>query len=55
METNSKDLDEYIERYCKKHKITPEEARKHQLVKDVAKYYEEIRRSKYGKIDTVLR
>ena len=36
-----KNIDIYIGKYCQKHKITPEEAKKHQMVKDVAKYYEE--------------
>lgn len=45
-----KDIDIYIEKYCKKHKITPEEARKHQLVRDVAAYYEKRKGEKeYGK------
>lgn len=34
------DFEAYVKRYCKKHKITPEEAKEHALVKDVRKYYE---------------
>lgn len=34
------DFNAYVERYCKKHQITPEEAKEHLLVKEVRKYYE---------------
>lgn len=36
-----KDLEEYVKKYSIKHEITPEEAKQHQLVKDVKAYYEE--------------
>lgn len=37
-----KDLEEYVKRYSIKHNITHEEAKQHQLVKDVKAYYEEM-------------
>lgn len=43
LESNDKakeKLDIFLDKYCKKHKITPEEAKEHQLVKDVKAYYE---------------
>lgn len=36
-----KALEQYIERYSVKHKITPEEAKKHQMVKEVEDFYKE--------------
>lgn len=36
------DFEAYLERYCKKHNITKEEAEAHALVKEVKKYYEEL-------------
>lgn len=35
------DIDIYVERYCKKHNGTKEEAETHKLVQEVKKYYEE--------------
>ena len=35
------DFKEYLERYSTKHKVTPEEAKRHKLVQEVKKYYEE--------------
>ena len=35
------DFEEYLERYCTKHRITPEVAKQHKLVQEVKKYYEE--------------
>ena len=35
------DFDRYLERYCTKHKIDPEEAKKHKLVQDTKEYYYE--------------
>lgn len=32
------DFREYVNRHCKKHKISVEEALKHSIVKEVAKY-----------------
>ena len=43
-------LQEYIEKYCKKHEVTPEEARSHSVVKAVAEYYETVN---IGKISTI--
>lgn len=38
-------LDIYVEKYARKHDISDDEARKHALVKEVARYYdEEIKR-----------
>lgn len=34
------DYEQYLEKYCKKHKISKEEAEKHALVKEVKKQYE---------------
>lgn len=36
------DFEAYVERYCRKHKITPEEAKQHALVRDVKEYYESM-------------
>lgn len=36
-----KALERYIERYSVKHKITPEEAKQHQMVKEVEDFYKE--------------
>lgn len=36
-----KDFETYVKKYSIKHMITPEEAKQHQLVKDVKAYYEE--------------
>ena len=44
-------LQEYIEKYCKKHEVTPEEARSHSVVKAVAEYYETVNIGKIGTID----
>lgn len=43
-----KDYEEYLERYCKQHKISKEEAEKHALVKETKKYYEDSRRGISG-------
>ena len=40
------EIDEYIEKYCVKHKISREEAEKHALVKETAKYYEDANKGK---------
>lgn len=47
-------LQEYIEKYCKKHEVTPEEARSHSVVKAVAEYYEAINIGKIGTIDGTI-
>lgn len=39
-ETLKYDIDQYIERYCQKHKVTPEEAVTHKIVKEVINHYE---------------
>ena len=31
----------YLEKYCRKHKVSQEEAMKHRMVLDVKEYYEE--------------
>ena len=40
------DFKEYVERYCKKHKCTVEEALKHKVVEDVCEHYKEHNKSK---------
>lgn len=35
------DFEIYLEKYCVKHGITPEEAKKHRMIQDVKAYYEE--------------
>ena len=45
------EIDQYIEKYCKKHEVTPEEARSHSVVKAVAEYYETVNIGKIGTID----
>lgn len=47
-------LQEYIEKYCKKHEVTPEEARSHSMVKAVAEYYETVNIGKIGTIDGTI-
>ena len=47
-------LQEYIEKYCKKHEVTPEEARSHSVVKAVAEYYETVNIGKIGTIDGTI-
>lgn len=37
-------FDIYLEKYCRKHKLTPEEAKKHKIVQDVKAYYDEQER-----------
>lgn len=34
-----KEIDEYIDKYCKKHKVTREDAEKHAIVKAVTAEY----------------
>lgn len=41
MSKSEEDYERYLERYCKCNRISREEAEKHQLVRDVKKYYEE--------------
>lgn len=40
-EEGEKDFREYVEKYCRKHKISPEEAEKHYLVRAYKSYLEE--------------
>ena len=39
----NEDFKEYVDRYCKKHNIPVQEALDHYIVKDVAKYYLELK------------
>lgn len=39
----NEDFKQYVDKYCKKTNITPEEAFTHYMIKDVARYYEEDR------------
>lgn len=48
------EIDQYIEKYCKKHEVTPEEARSHSVVKAVAEYYETVNVGKIGTIDGTI-
>ena len=41
MEQQNTDFDLYVQRYCVKHEIAPEEAIKHRLVQEVKTYYDE--------------
>ena len=34
-------LEEYVEKYCQKEGVTPEEAKTHAMVQEVANYYAE--------------
>lgn len=38
------EIDEYIKKYCVKHEISREEAEKHTIVKEIAKYYEDAKK-----------
>lgn len=40
------DYESYLERYCKSHNLTPEEAEKHKLVQEVKQYYERVQAGK---------
>lgn len=40
MNTNT-NFEQYLEKYCHDHEITPKEALKHKTVQDVKAYYEE--------------
>lgn len=42
MQNAETDLEEYLDKYCRKHMITPEEASKHKLIQDVKEYYESV-------------
>lgn len=37
------DFKKYVDRYCKKHDISVDQALDHYIVKDVAKYYLELK------------
>lgn len=45
------DFREYVEKYCRKHKISPEEAEKHYLVRAYKSYLEELEEWKGVKND----
>ena len=32
-------FDSFMEKYCRKHEVTPEEAKKHAIVQEMARYY----------------
>lgn len=49
--TASENFELYLERYCAKHKISPEVAKTHKLVQAVKEQYEEV--EKYG--DKIIR
>lgn len=36
------EIDDYIKKYCVKHEISREEAEKHAIVKEIAKYYKGV-------------
>lgn len=48
MESNRRTnrLEEYLEKYCKQHEISREEAMTHALVKEYARYAEDAERGK---------
>lgn len=46
-----KEINEYIEKYCKKHEVDPEEARTHSTVRNAIQYYEHINDGKVVNID----
>ena len=39
-------IDEYIDKYCKKHEIDKEEAKTHAIVKETQQYYKKIEQKK---------
>lgn len=39
--TMDEDYERYLEKYCNKHKISKEEAEKHELLQEVKKHYEQ--------------
>lgn len=43
---NSDRLEKYLEKYCKKHDISREEAMTHALVKEYARYIEDVEKGK---------
>ena len=40
------EIDDYIKKYCVKHEISREEAEKHAIVKEIAKYYDDVKTGK---------
>lgn len=49
------DFEAYVERYCRKHKITPEEAKEHAMVREVKAYYEEDIQIGENNVNTITR
>lgn len=41
-------FEEYLQKYCKKHEVTPEEAKEHMLVREVKVYYDELEGDEMG-------
>lgn len=42
------DFELYLDKYCKKHGITPEEAKTHKMIRDVEAYYRELYKGGYS-------
>lgn len=40
------DFKEFVDKYCNKHKLTPEQALEHMLVKEIGRQYEEFAKRK---------
>lgn len=39
IEETKSDFEQYVEKYCKTYRISPEEAKKHKIVQNVKEYY----------------
>ena len=44
------DFRDYVKSYCKKHKISIDEALQHAIIKEVAKHYKDIKEGKAWKL-----
>lgn len=42
MDDVKENIQRYVNKYCNKHHISPEEAKQHALVRDVIKHYEDM-------------
>ena len=50
MKERKSDFELYVEKYCSKHRIAPDVAKTHYLVRDVKSYYDEQETANKGKI-----
>lgn len=48
-----KNADEYVERYCREHKLTREQALSHAIVKEVIEYYKTAEKDKISVTEAI--